>query len=78
MSKGEIYILTNPSFPWYVKIGYADKEVEQRLTDLKLYALIDRLNPNLCSIDEADGKKQRSKGYGSLILRGPKNRYTKR
>ena len=23
-SKGVIYILTNPSFPEYVKIGYAD------------------------------------------------------
>ncbi len=24
MNKGVIYILTNPSFPQYVKIGYAD------------------------------------------------------
>ena len=25
--KGVIYILTNPSFPDYVKIGYADDDV---------------------------------------------------
>lgn len=30
MNKGYIYILTNPSFPDYVKIGYAD-DVERRL-----------------------------------------------
>lgn len=30
---GYIYILTNPSFPQYVKIGYA-KDVKQRLDDL--------------------------------------------
>lgn len=83
MSKqGAIYILTNPSFPQYVKIGYADNvdsrlkqlnnsecipfafriyatyEVEERLTDLKLHALIDQLNPNLRSIDNVDGKKR--------------------
>ena len=80
--KGAIYILTNPSFPQYVKIGYADNvesrlkqlnnsecipfafriyatyEVEERLTDLKLHALIDQLNPNLRSIDNVDGKKR--------------------
>lgn len=79
---GIIYILTNPSFPQYVKIGYADNvdsrlkqlnssectpfafriyatyEVEERLTDLKLHALIDQLNPNLRSIDNVDGKKR--------------------
>ena len=79
---GVIYILTNPSFPQYVKIGYADNvesrlkqlnnsecipfafriyatyEVEERLTDLKLHALIDQLNPNLRSIDNVDGKKR--------------------
>lgn len=32
-SKGYIYILTNPSFPDYVKIGYADN-VEERLAQL--------------------------------------------
>ena len=81
-SSGVIYILTNPSFPQYVKIGYADNvesrlkqlnnsecvpfafriyatyEVEERLTDLKLHALIDQLNPNLRSIDEVGGKKR--------------------
>ena len=81
MNKGVIYILTNPSFPQYVKIGYADNvearlkqlnnsecihfafriyatyEVEERLTDLKLHALIDQLNPNLRSIDNVDGKQ---------------------
>ena len=31
---GVIYILTNPSFPEYVKIGYAD-DVEKRLAQLK-------------------------------------------
>lgn len=82
MSKGYIYILTNPSFPDYVKIGYADDvasrvkqlnrsectpyafriyatyETETRLTDLKLHAMIDKLNPDLRSRDEIDGKKR--------------------
>lgn len=31
--KGVIYILTNPSFPEYVKIGYAD-DIEKRLNEL--------------------------------------------
>ena len=81
-NEGFIYVLTNPSFPEYVKIGYADNvdsrlkqlnnseciplafriyatyEVEERLTDLKLHALIDQLNPNLRSIDNVDGKKR--------------------
>lgn len=108
--KGVIYILTNPSFPKYVKIGYADNvesrlkdlnrsecipfafriyatyEVEERLTDLKLHALIDQLNPNLRSIDEVDGKKRvrefyamsKEQAYSILetiaILGGRKNR----
>lgn len=82
MSNGVIYILTNPSFPEYVKIGYADDvdkrlqqlnrsecipfafriyatyEVETRLTDLKLHNMIDKINPNLRSIDNVDGKKR--------------------
>ncbi len=33
MAKGVIYILTNPSFPEYVKIGYA-KDIEKRLKQL--------------------------------------------
>ena len=81
-NKGVIYIVTNPSFPQYVNIGYADNvesrlkqlnnsgcipfafriyatyEVEERLTDKKLHALIDQLNPNLRSVDEVGGKKR--------------------
>ena len=33
MNKGVIYILTNPSFPEYVKIGYAD-DIKSRLAQL--------------------------------------------
>ena len=33
MIKGVIYILTNPSFPEYVKIGYAD-DIAKRLKEL--------------------------------------------
>lgn len=82
VKKGCIYILTNPSFPKFVKIGYADDvyerlkqlnrsecipyafrlyayyEVSSRLTDLKLHAMIDRLNPNLRSIEDFNGKKR--------------------
>ena len=81
-TKGVIYILTNQSFPNYVKIGYADdvekrlKElnrsectpfafriyatyaVNQRLTDIRLHSVIDKLNPNLRSIDNVNGKKR--------------------
>lgn len=84
---GYIYILTNPSFPDYVKIGYADDvesrldqlnrsecipfafrvyatyEVENRLVDLKLHDLIDRLNPNLRSIENYNGKQRRREFY---------------
>ena len=80
--EGYIYILTNPSFPDYVKIGYADdveKRLKQlnrsestpfafrcyatygvnhRLTDMKIHNVIDKLNPNLRSIDTVDGKKR--------------------
>lgn len=66
-----VYILTNPSFPEYVKIGYADdidKRLQQlnrskcipfafrvcatykvnfRLSDFKIYNIIEKLNPNL-------------------------------
>ena len=33
MATGVIYILTNPSFPEYVKIGYA-KDLEKRMNQL--------------------------------------------
>ena len=72
---GVIYILTNPSFPDYVKIGYADDidkrlkqlnrsecipyafrvyptyDVSSRLSDVKIHSIIDRLNPNLRSVE---------------------------
>ena len=79
---GYIYILTNPSFPQYVKIGYAT-DVQQRLDDLnrstavpfafrvyatyevdsalsdkKLHSILDKLNPDLRSTEEIDGKKR--------------------
>lgn len=87
MEKGVIYILTNPSFPDYVKIGYADDlekrmnqlnksesipfafrayavyEVTSRLTDVVLHDLIDRLNPELRSIDNFDGKERKREFY---------------
>lgn len=81
-TKGVIYILKNPSFPDYIKIGYADNieqrllqlnnsectpfafrvyatyEVDSRLSDLKIHAIIDKLNPNLRSIDNYNGKRR--------------------
>ena len=81
-TNGVIYILTNPSFPEYVKIGYADDiekrlsqlnrsecipfafrvyatyEVNSRLSDLKIHSIIDKLNPNLRSIDNFNGQKR--------------------
>lgn len=81
-NSGVIYILTNPSFPDYVKIGYADDiekrlqqlnrsecipfafrvyatyEVNSRLSDLKIHSIIDKLNPNLRSIENFNGKKR--------------------
>lgn len=80
--KGYIYILTNPSFPQYVKIGYADNiekrlsqlnrsecipfafrvyavyEVQSRLSDKKVHAIIDKLNPNLRAIDDFNGHQR--------------------
>jgi hypothetical protein ELI_2925 len=85
--QGVIYILTNPSFPDYVKIGYADDvqkrlkelnrsecipfafrlyayyKVPSRLTDMKLHQMIDKLNPNLRSIEEFDGKTRKREFY---------------
>lgn len=79
---GVFYILTNPSFPDYVKIGYADDiekrlqqlnhsecipfafrvyaiyEVNSRLSDLKIHGIIDKLNPNLCFIENFNGHKR--------------------
>ena len=79
-SNGVIYVLTNPSFPEYVKIGYADDltkrlnqlnksdclpfafrayctyDVESRLKDKDVHRLIDKLNPELRSIETFNGK----------------------
>ena len=81
-SKGYIYILTNPSFPQYVKIGYARDvkqrldelnrstavpfafrvyatyEVDSELSDKKLHSILDKLNPDLRSMEEIDGKRR--------------------
>ena len=82
MTKWVIYILTNPSFPEYVKIWYADAtnqrlsqlnrsecipfafrifayyKVDERLTDMKLHKMIDKLNPNLRAIENFNWKKR--------------------
>jgi len=79
---GYIYILTNPSFPQYVKIGYAADvkqrldelnrstavpfafriyatyEVDSALSDKKLHSILDKLDPELRSKEEIDGKKR--------------------
>lgn len=79
---GYIYILTNPSFPQYVKIGYATDvkqrldelnrstavpfafrvyatyEVDSALSDKKLHSILDRLNPDLRSTEEVEGKRR--------------------
>ena len=79
---GVIYVLTNPSFPEYVTIGYADDidkrlkqlnrsecipfafrvyatyEVSSRLSDLKIHSIIDKLNPNLRSVESFNGKQR--------------------
>ena len=82
MSKGYIYIMTNPSFKEYVKIGYATDvkqrldelnrstavpfafriyatyEVDSALSDKKLHSILDKLNPELRSMEEINGKKR--------------------
>lgn len=82
MSKGVIYIFTNPSFPQYVKIGYATDvkqrleelnrstavpfafrvyatyEVDSALSDKKLHSILDKLNPELRSTEEVNGKRR--------------------
>lgn len=79
---GVIYILTNPSFPDYVKIGYADDinrqlrqlnrsecipfafrvyatyEVSSRLSDVKIHSIIDKLNPDLRSVESFQGRRR--------------------
>lgn len=79
---GYIYILTNPSFPQYVKIGYATDvkqrldelnrstavpfafriyatyEVDSALSDKKLHSILDKLDPDLRSTEEVDGKRR--------------------
>lgn len=84
---GVIYILTNPSFPDYVKIGYAHNierrlkqlnrsetipfafrvyavyKVESELTDKELHKLIDKLNPDLRTIENFDGKERIKEFY---------------
>lgn len=79
---GFIYILKNPSFPQYVKIGYATDvkqrleelnrstavpfafrvyatyEVDSALSDKKLHSILDKLNPDLRSMEEIDGRKR--------------------
>ncbi len=79
---GYIYIMTNPSFKEYVKIGYATDvkqrldelnrssavpfafrvyatyEVDSALSDKKLHSILDKLNPDLRSMEEVDGKKR--------------------
>lgn len=86
-NNGYIYILTNPSFPHFVKIGYADNverrlselnrsecipyafrlyayyKVNTRLTDMKLHAMIDKLNPSLRSVEEFNGKTRKREFY---------------
>lgn len=79
---GYIYIMTNPSFKQFVKIGYATDvkarldalngssavpfafrvyatyEVDSKLSDKKLHSILDRLNPDLRSTEEIDGRKR--------------------
>lgn len=85
--KGCIYILTNPSFDEYVKIGYATDvekrvnelnhstsvpysfrlfayyEVDNELTDKELHKLIDKLNPDLRTIENYKGKIRKREFY---------------
>ena len=79
--------MTNPSFPNYVKIGYADNieerlqqlnrsecipfafrvyatyAVDSRLSDVKIHAIIDKLNPNLRAIENFNGRKRAREFY---------------
>lgn len=84
---GYIYILTNPSFKEYIKIGYATDvdqrlkvlnsnpglpfafrvyatyEVDSDLSDKKLHSILDKLNPDLRSIEEYEGKTRKREFY---------------
>ena len=79
---GYIYILPNPSFPQYGKLGYATDvkqrlaelnrstavpfafrvyatyEVDSALSDKKLHSILGKLNPDLRSAEEVDGKRR--------------------
>ena len=81
---GYIYILTNPSFPQYGKLGYATDvkqrpaelnrstavpfafrvcatyEVDSALSDKKLHSILGKLNPDLRSAEEVDGKRRKT------------------
>ena len=83
MDNGVIYILTNPSFPQLVKIGYTDDvkervnnlnhssglpysfriyatyDVNERLEDLKIHKIIDKLNPTLRCQEVVNGKARK-------------------
>lgn len=90
-AKGVIYILTNPSFPDYVKIGYAHNierrlkqlnrsetipfafrvyavyHVNSELTDKELHKLIDKLNPDLRTIENFDGRERVKEFYAMSV-----------
>ena len=96
MATGYIYIMTNPSFEEYVKIGYATDveqrrndlnsssavpfafriyatyEVNSKLADKNLHSILDKLNPNLRSIEEIDGKIRKREFYAMT----PEDAYT--
>ena len=87
LKMGYIYIFTNPSFPQYVKIGYAKDvrkrldelnrstavpfafriyatyEVDSELSDKRLHSILDKLNPDLRSAEEIDGKRRTREFY---------------
>lgn len=46
---GVIYILTNPSFPQYVKIGYAS-DLNRRLSELNRSEALPLRLPRLCDL----------------------------
>ncbi len=90
-TNGVIYIMTNPSFPDYVKIGYAHNiekrlkqlnrsetipfafrvyavyKVNSELTDKELHKLIDKLNPDLRTIENFDGRERVKEFYAMSV-----------